>query len=209
VARLGFEGISPDWDDANADIVALMCSTLEATMQRCDQERDVNREAALDPLTRLLNRSALHRRLGELLGEENGGHRTVVLFADLNHFKQLNDSFGHREGDQVLQTVAEAITSQVRPTDVAARIGGDEFVIVFDAPDESAGTLVARVRGAIDLALSRWEGVSVAVGAISVGPNGTPDDVLERADLAMYRDKATSRPAGATDARLGGGRGSA
>ena len=149
----------------------------------------------LDPLTRLLNRSALHDRLGALLGDERrDGPRPVVLFADLNHFKQLNDRFGHREGDQVLQTVAEAITSQVRSQDLAARIGGDEFVVVFDAPEESAGALVARVRGAIDRALSRWPAVSVAVGAISVGPNGTPDDVLERADLAMYRDKASSRP---------------
>ena len=209
VARLGFDGISPDWDDANADIVALMCSTLIATMQRCDQERDVNRAAMLDPLTRLLNRSALHDRLGALLGDERGdGPRPVVLFADLNHFKQLNDRFGHREGDQVLQTVAEAITSQVRSNDLAARIGGDEFVVVFDAPEESAGALVARVRGAIDRALSRWPAVSIAVGAISVGPHGTPDDVLERADLAMYRDKATSRPATARRDASVGSRGS-
>ena len=205
VARLGFDDVSPDWDDANADIVALMCSTLEATMSRCDQERDVNREAALDPLTRLLNRAALHRRLGALLGEQGDRPRPVVLFADLNHFKQLNDRFGHREGDEVLRTVAEAIRSQVRPNDLAARIGGDEFVIVFDAPDETAGALVARIRGSIDRALSRWSGVTVAVGAIAVGPRGTPDDVLERADMAMYRDKASSRGgtslAGASPAR--------
>ncbi len=200
VARLGFDDVSPDWDDANADIVALMCSTLEATMRRCDQERDVNREAALDPLTRLLNRGTLHQRLGQLMGADDARARPVVLFADLNHFKQLNDRFGHREGDQVLRTVADAITSQVRETDLAARIGGDEFVIVIDAPDESAGELVARVRGAIDRALSRWPGVTVAVGAIAVGPQGTPDDVLERADMAMYRDKARHHDASGTRA---------
>ena len=203
VARLGFDGISPDWDDANADIVALMCSTLMATMQRCDHERNVNRAATLDPLTRLANRGALHARLGELLGTDTTqADRPVVLFADLNHFKQLNDRFGHREGDLVLQTVAEAITSQVRSEDLAARIGGDEFVVVFDAPKESTGALVARVRSAIDRALSsRWPGVTVAVGAISVGPRGTPDDVLERADLAMYRDKTNSRSDAATVGR--------
>lgn len=198
LVRLGFAGISPDWDDANADIVALMCSTLLATMRRCAQEREVNAAATLDPLTQLLNRAALHDRLGRLLSDGAGGSRApVVLFADLNRFKQLNDRFGHREGDVVLQTVAETITSQVRSTDLAARIGGDEFVIVFDAPGESTGELVARVRGAIDLALARWPDVSMAVGAIAVGPDGTPDDLLERADLAMYRDKASSRPSSA------------
>ena len=123
----------------------------------------------------------------------DGPGRPVVLFADLNAFKQLNDTYGHREGDVVLRTVAQAIVAEVRDGDLAARIGGDEFVIVFDAPTETAGALVARIRGAVDRAIAPWKGVSVAVGAIAVGPNGTADDVLERADLAMYKDKRSTR----------------
>ncbi len=192
VVRLGFDGVSPDWDDANADIVALMCSTLLATIQRCAEERRVNEESKLDPLTRLLNRSALLEQLTGMMDGDGPG-RPVVLFADLNAFKQLNDTYGHREGDVVLRTVAQAIVAEVRDGDLAARIGGDEFVIVFDAPMETAGALVARIRGAVDRAIAPWKGVSVAVGAIAVGPNGTADDVLERADLAMYKDKRSTR----------------
>jgi diguanylate cyclase (GGDEF)-like protein len=191
VVRLGFDGVSPDWDDANADIVALMCSTLLATIQRCAEERRVNEESKLDPLTRLLNRSALLEQLTGMMDGDGPG-RPVVLFADLNAFKQLNDTYGHREGDVVLRTVAQAIVAEVRGGDLAARIGGDEFVIVFDAPTETAGALVARIRGAVDLAIAPWRGVSVAVGAIAVGPDGTADDVLERADLAMYKDKRST-----------------
>jgi len=126
-----------------------------------------------------------------------GDHaRPVVLFADLNNFKELNDRFGHREGDIVLRTLAEAIQPVIRNGDIAARLGGDEFVIAFDAPPEDGARLVARTRIAVDRALRRWPDVSVAVGAITVGPHDTPEEVLDRADLAMYRDKRSKRRAG-------------
>jgi diguanylate cyclase (GGDEF)-like protein len=201
--RLGFTELSSRWDDANADIVALMCSTLVATMRRCADERRLHDAATRDPLTGLLNRTALLDRLGQVMDRDQPGYRPpVVLFADLNSFKALNDSRGHREGDRVLRTVAEALQSQIRPQDLAARIGGDEFVVVFDAPAESAGELVARIRASVDRAIAESPGLSIAVGAIAVGPFGTAEDVLERADRAMYRDKATSRaaaPAGSRD----------
>jgi diguanylate cyclase (GGDEF)-like protein/PAS domain S-box-containing protein len=206
--RLGFAELSRQWDDANADVVALMCTTLVATMRRCADERRLHVAATRDPLTHLLNRTALLDRLAQVMDRDQPGYRPpVVLFADLNSFKALNDSRGHREGDTVLVTVADALRSVVRSHDLAARIGGDEFVVVFDAPGENAGELVARVRSAVDRAISEWPGLSIAVGAIAVGPFGTPEDILERADRAMYRDKATARerrPAHRPDA--GGGR---
>lgn len=194
LVRLWFDGASPHWDDANADIVGLMASTLVATMRRCGEERQLHDEATRDPLTRLLNRTALLDRLAQVMDRDQPGYRPpVVLFADLNHFKVLNDTRGHREGDVVLVTVADALRSVVRSHDLAARIGGDEFVVVFDAPVETAGELVARVRSAVDRAVGDWPGLSIAVGAIAVGPFGTPEDVLERADRAMYRDKENAR----------------
>jgi diguanylate cyclase (GGDEF)-like protein len=181
-----------------------MCSTLVATIRRCGEERRVHDEATRDPLTRLLNRSALLDRLGDVMDRDQPGYRPpVVLFADLNHFKALNDSRGHREGDQVLVTVADALRSVIRAHDLAARIGGDEFVVVFDAPGETAGELVARVRSAVDRAIAAWPGLSIAVGAIAVGPFGTPEDVLERADRAMYRDKESIRGRSTDDVAAG------
>ena len=201
VLRLVFDGYAETWDDANSDIVALMCSTMLATMRRCEQESELNVRATHDPLTRLLNRGALHQRLAEMLAAAPSGRLPVVLFADLNHFKQLNDRFGHREGDIVLCRAADAIAAQVRPDDVAARIGGDEFVVVFgDGGGEVAvEALVQRVRSAVDAALAEWPDVTVAVGAIAVTPGDHPEDVLDRADRAMYADKARLRAGVGTD----------
>jgi diguanylate cyclase (GGDEF)-like protein/PAS domain S-box-containing protein len=207
VVRLRFEELLPPrWDDANADIVGLMASTLVMTIRRCAEERRVHDEATRDPLTRLLNRAALLERLEAVMDRTQPGYRPpVVLFADLNHFKALNDRLGHREGDRVLQTVGEALRSVIRSHDLAARIGGDEFVVVFDAPAETAGELVSRVRAAVDRAVAGWPGLSIAVGAIAVGPFGTPEDVLDRADRAMYRDKASTRSARPVDHRFAAG----
>ncbi len=193
IVRLDFDGYTETWDDANADIIALMCSTMLATMRRCEQESELNTRATRDPLTRLLNRDALRQRLGEVLGAARPERPPVVLFADLNNFKQMNDRFGHREGDAVLCRVADALSSKVRADDFAARIGGDEFVVVLGEGDAELSVLVERIRTAVDAALLDWPEVTVAVGAICVGPDDTLDDVLELADRAMYADKARLR----------------
>ena len=193
IVRLDFDGYTETWDDANADIIALMCSTMLATMRRCEQESELNTRATRDPLTRLLNRDALRQRLGEVLGAARPERPPVVLFADLNNFKQMNDRFGHREGDAVLCRVADALSSKVRADDFAARIGGDEFVVVLGEGDAELPVLVERIRTAVDAALLDWPEVTVAVGAICVGPDDTLDDVLELADRAMYADKARLR----------------
>lgn len=193
VVRLVFAGYTETWDDANADIIALTCSTMLATMHRCEHERELNTRATRDPLTRLLNRSALQQRLEEMLPAAGEGARPVVLFADLNHFKALNDRFGHREGDKVLCRVADALSSQVRSEDVAARIGGDEFVVVLRATDVPVDRLVERIRSEVDSALAEWPDVSVAIGAIVVGSGDSAEAVLDRADRAMHADKARNR----------------
>ena len=196
IVRLAFDGYTETWDDANADIIALMCSTMLATMRRCEQESEINTRATRDPLTRLLNRTALQQRLSEMLTTDRPDRPPVVLFADLNHFKQMNDRFGHREGDAVLCRVADALSSQIRADDVAARIGGDEFVVVLDEGDAPLDALVERIRTAVDASLAGWPDVTVAVGAITVEPGTTPEELLDLADRAMYADKARLRAAG-------------
>jgi diguanylate cyclase (GGDEF)-like protein len=193
IVRLSFDGYTETWDDANADVVAPMCSTMLATMRRCEQESENNTRANRDPLTRLLNRRALDQRLAEIMSTARPDRPPVVLFADLNRFKQMNDRFGHREGDAVLCRVADALSSQIRADDVAARIGGDEFVVVLGEGDAPVDALVERIRGAVNAALEPWPDVSVAVGAIVVRPGDSPEEILDRADRAMYADKARHR----------------
>jgi len=188
--RFTFDGYTDTWDDANADIVALMCSTLLATMQRCEQESELNARATRDPLTRLLNRSALRQHLAEKLASSDPEGPQVVLYADLNHFKEANDRFGHRVGDELLCRVADVLSAVVRPQDLVGRMGGDEFVVVFDGPDADVDELVERVRTKVDAALSDASGVSLAAGAVAAEPGEVLDDLLDRADKAMYLDKA-------------------
>lgn len=191
--RLAFDGYAETWDDANADIVALMCSTMLATMRRCEQESEVNTRATRDPLTRLLNRDALHHRLADILAVSRPAERPVVLFVDLDNFKQTNDQYGHRVGDEVLCKVADAISSQVRSDDVAARIGGDEFVVVFQPAGVTTDELADRIRSTVDGVLAPWPHMSVSVGAIRVRPGETSEAALDRADREMYADKQRSR----------------
>ncbi|SNS59802.1 PAS domain S-box-containing protein/diguanylate cyclase (GGDEF) domain-containing protein [Geodermatophilus pulveris] len=155
-----------------------------------------------DPLTGLPNRILFRDRLRHALER---GHRertaTCVLGIDLDGFKEINDRYGHPVGDAVLVAVAERLTSVLRASDTAARVGGDEFSIVCEnSARADAEVLAARLRstvteplrvGDVDLPI----GMSIGIGTV---PGGTdPERALERlvreADDAMYADKAARR----------------
>lgn len=167
----------------------------DVTEQRM-AEAVLRRQATTDPLTGLANRARLRERLERLLAA--GTDRDVaVLFCDLDHLKAVNDTYGHRVGDELLVGVAGALVSVLREGDVAARIGGDEFVVVLPglrSADDAlalAERLSARVRRPIDAA-----GVelcpSLSIG-IAVGRGVAADELLARADAALYRAKAAGR----------------
>jgi diguanylate cyclase (GGDEF)-like protein len=166
-------------------------------VDRDHAEREALRFRALhDPLTGLVNRS----QFVELTEHALRGHRRhpgllAVLFVDLDHFKEINDTYGHAWGDQVLIAVSAALRGAVRPEDVLARIGGDEFAVMCDRLDEHADAVAIadRVRGALrdpvivdDVALD----LSVSVGvAYANGAREVPEMILDRADQAMYEEK--------------------
>ena len=166
------------------------------------QVEDSFEQAVTDPLTGLYNRRYLLSQLQPLLKRaELGGPALAVLVFDLDHFKRVNDRFGHDVGDDVLREFAARIASNVRPTDFVCRLGGEEFVVVMPNTTNDYAVLAAeRLRMVIsgeDFGVRRggvWLRVTVSVGlACSENAAFAPDQLLKQADQALYRAKQSGR----------------
>jgi len=147
--------------------------------------------AKTDPLTGLANRAAFAEHLEAACAS---GQRLLLAFVDLNDFKDVNDTFGHQLGDQVLSELAKRLLGVVRSGDVVGRFGGDEFVILFTnlPEEESSELLVARIRSAFE---APWtmispSTISASIGIVEdLGGMLVPGDLLSQADNAMYSRK--------------------
>jgi diguanylate cyclase (GGDEF)-like protein len=156
--------------------------------------------ATTDELTGLLMRRALHENAARVLrtGRE-AGTGTAVLLCDIDHFKRINDTQGHAQGDEVLRQVARVLQAQLRAPALLARYGGEEFVAVCDTGDVAVARQVAeRLRGAVAaMAMPGSDGrplaLSISVGVAIVTPADTLEQALSRADEALYRAKNAGR----------------
>lgn len=174
------------------DLSSLVISILESRQQAIL----LNRLAMTDHLTGLANRAQFERTLkSEMAHARRTGERFTVLYMDLDDFKQVNDSFGHAAGDEVLREVARRMMKQVRAEDLVARLGGDEFGIFFrQSADESAESLASRIFEAVSEPVTLSTGDTVSVG-ISTGIAHYADDIesmpalLAQADRALYEIK--------------------
>jgi diguanylate cyclase (GGDEF)-like protein/PAS domain S-box-containing protein len=156
-----------------------------------------------DSLTLLPNRAWLWRQLERAVcSARQSDYQFAVLFIDIDRFKEINDSFGHLAGDQVLQAVASRVAASVRPNDVVARYGGDEFVVLMKnvASAEVVQGIAERICRCVNAAGIRQGGeewrarVTVSVGvAIGAGQGLSAIDAVDRADRAMYRAKRLGR----------------
>lgn len=151
-------------------------------------------QAETDALTGLSNRRTLETRAVEILA---ASPRAAVVMADLDHFKKLNDTFGHGVGDRALRTFARLLKSVLRPHDLVARYGGEEFALVLpDCGAEEATTALERVRAALAKECAKGDG---PVFTVSLGVSLFPqhgDDVgalLKTADVALYNAKTAGR----------------
>jgi diguanylate cyclase (GGDEF)-like protein/PAS domain S-box-containing protein len=162
--------------------------------------KELRRAALTDPLTRIGNRKFLEGRLSAVISEfKNNGSVCGVLFMDVDHFKEFNDTHGHNIGDHVLRMVAKSIRYGVRATDAVGRWGGEEFVAILhdvqdmtmlQVPAEKVRTLVEHSRLDVNgLHLS----VSLSVGGTLLQAGDTPESVIERADRLMYQSKQAGR----------------
>jgi diguanylate cyclase (GGDEF)-like protein len=155
-------------------------------------------KAQYDSLTSLLNRASLYERLAGLI-RTRGPSSLAVIYADLDSFKAINDTLGHGAGDIVLKHVAEQLVSSVRGTDVVARIGGDEFIIVLPGvSDQGEAARIANLIGAAIAKPIEIDGKPLVVSA-SLGISLCPidgedaDTLLKIADESMYKIKLTHR----------------
>jgi len=155
-----------------------------------------------DPLSGLANRRHFSNVLSrEIEAVARSGKSALLLMLDIDHFKKINDTYGHRIGDQVLQTVAKCLTACVRPMDTVARYGGEEFAAIFPSCSAPFGPIVAeRIRQAVeDLAIAASPQVNIQI-TISIGGAYAPEWVrsmaslwTERADAQLYRAKSAGR----------------
>ncbi len=192
----------PHGERLRADVVAAVNAIADVIgLSLCSAAAfdDVERQATTDGLTGVANRRTLDRRLDEAIARaRRSGHPLCVLLTDVDHFKSVNDAWGHATGDEVLKAVARALQSCARATDVVGRLGGEEFVVVCEGTDHE-GALVAaeRMRAAIKgLRFHTPKGplsVTSSFGVATLAPAESGHAVLERADQQLYRAKQQGR----------------
>jgi diguanylate cyclase (GGDEF)-like protein len=154
-----------------------------------------------DPLTGLPNRRMLQERLDQAIARARRNHEHVtLLFVDLDRFKDINDRLGHDTGDYVLRVVAKRMQAVLREIDTLARIGGDEFVVLLDAPSPGpegivtvADKIIEQARADIPYGLQALN-VGASIGISQYPQDGhTATDLISAADRAMYQAKADGR----------------
>jgi len=195
--------LSRKWQNARAlkhHIESLERAVTDRTRGLEAANRQLRHLASHDALTGLPNRLLLDDRVAQAVAQANRqGHEFALLVVDLDRFKLINDSLGHRAGDDLLREVAQRLKSAVRAVDTTARLGGDEFVILADGP-VTRPEAVAIASRAIDVMrpAMRLLGIDVHISpsigiAFYPGDGATVDALLARADAAMYSAKERGR----------------
>ena len=164
--------------------------------ERKQTEQQLKKYAETDFLTGLLNRRKFYEILGqeEERAESHAGGLSLIMF-DIDHFKAVNDTYGHAIGDGVLKTIASVVTAHIRKADVLGRIGGEEFaVLAAETEAESASALAEKIRSAIEATEFDHAGkVTVSLGVSIYNKGLTLDEFVRRADEALYAAKNKGR----------------
>jgi chemotaxis family two-component system sensor kinase Cph1 len=195
-------GRSQPWSELeleNASLVREQLLRLREAHKLHKSEEHVRYLASYDTLTGLLNRHSIRLQLEQYVQKATADCSSLaVLFIDLDHFKPVNDRYGHAAGDKILKITAKRMQHIVRPEDIVGRLGGDEFIVILPGLklETDALKVVERILGAVEKPLEIDNGVRVSVTA-SIGLSRFPVDgttseaLISRSDMAMYRVKGS------------------
>ena len=168
----------------------------QQTMARVEEERLRSR---IDPLTKLPNRFGYNERLEQELEKFHKYERPLALaVCDIDHFKKVNDTYGHLAGDKALRLMASVFQDSLRNSDFVARYGGEEFIILMPStPGEEAARVLDKLRAAIAASPFNFKGapvpITVSMGVIEARLNESAEDLFSRADSLLYRAKKLGR----------------
>jgi diguanylate cyclase len=180
--------------------LATRVATMEQEAQGFRVHLEEQRQKALiDPLTTLPNRAAWNERLEhEVSLWQKNGNKLLLSMIDLDHFKRINDNYGHLAGDKVLKIIANELRKRLRPGDFIARFGGEEFVLLIPNTSETEGiALLNKLRIAVEACPFHFKGepvtitLSMGITAFRIGERS--ESVIQRADQALYRAKSEGR----------------
>ncbi|MDX1458003.1 MAG: sensor domain-containing diguanylate cyclase, partial [Marinobacter sp.] len=200
----GVDSLSPRvWRTDQADLLIIVSGLLSGALERHRLEEELTNQSIRDPLTGLHNRRYLYPRLEETIALWNRAQQPFALaLFDIDHFKRVNDTLGHLAGDYVLREFTGLLLAHTRATDVVARFGGEEFVVVFSATDgKAAGDLVNRILTRVRGYQFVFEGQSipltVSAGVAAVDDEAaavpTSETLIGCADNRLYLAKQAGR----------------
>lgn len=189
--------IKPVFDE-DGTLVARV-TAYQDVQSRVEMETELDRRARIDQLTGLVNRTEALSRIERVTSHPpRTGASTALLFCDIDSFKDVNDSFGHAAGDEVLRVVSERIRDSIRSDDLAARIGGDELLVLLSGIHGlgEAECIAEKIRLAAEAPIAFGTGalsVSLSIGVTLTLEGESTDALIARADQAMYRAKTEGR----------------
>lgn len=183
----------------DAEMVKEILTIMRMGMSHAFHIETLEERATSDGLTKLLNQRTFRQRLSIVLARIDNRYESAVIMVDIDHFKRINDTYGHSAGDEVLKKIANIIQKTIRKADMAGRYGGEEFVLYLHQADRAKATQVAeRVRLIIEQTRfefgGRETGVTASLGVACYPSDGRESQkLLEHADEALYRSKQEGR----------------
>ena len=188
-------------ETAKAELINLSTELINDLLDQRQENNFLRQQVGRDSMTNLYN----HQRFGELLSlemsrSERYAHPLSIIFTDIDHFKSINDTYGHLAGDRVIKTIASCLRNELRESDHVARYGGEEFAIILPESEKEAAMQVAeRLRQTVDsLRIFHDDdlihpSMSIGVASLKLGEKVCLDELIKRADNALYQAKQQGR----------------